>query len=104
MGMVRARVGRLPIIAFNCDDSEPYVGAWTAISAKHDIAYWRDVAQALGSAATEGSTVYVTDGHWNETGDRVVAEALEPHVRAALAAGRRHAQSSNLQLSEDEVR
>ena len=85
MGMVRARVGHLPIIAFNCDDSEPYVGAWSAISAKYEIQFFQDVAQALDAAAAAGSTLYVTDGHWNEAGDRVIAEALKPHLQAALA-------------------
>ena len=97
MGMVRARVGRLPIIAFNCDDSEPYVGAWTDISLKYGIQFWRDVAQAIGTTVSAGSTVYVTDGHWNETGDRVIGQALEPHLKAAIAELHREADRQEMQ-------
>jgi hypothetical protein len=89
MGMVRARVGSLPIVAFNCDDSEPYAQAWEAISARYDIHFFRDVAQSLGDAEALGQMIRVTDGHWNETGDRLIAMALEPHVRAVLASAAR---------------
>jgi hypothetical protein len=59
------------------------------ISARHGIDFWPDVAPAVDAAQTHGQVVRASDYHWNPLGQRVIAEALAPHVRAALMAEER---------------
>jgi lysophospholipase L1-like esterase len=84
LGMLRERVGATPVVAFNCDAAEPYTTAFQMISARHGIDFWPDVARGVDLAQGRGSVVRASDYHWNPLGHRVVAEALEARVRAAL--------------------
>jgi hypothetical protein len=81
MGLVRARVGDTPIMAFNCDNTEPYDEAFAAISAHHHIEYWPDVAGVVQEALRRGEDVQTPDDHWNEEGHKLVADALTKHMR-----------------------
>ncbi len=86
MGLVRARVGTRPIVAFNCALAEPYNQAFREISAHHAMSYWEDVAPAVQAAADRGEDVYAADGgHWNERGHELVARALASHLRTTPA-------------------
>lgn len=85
MARVRERVGKRPIMAFNCVRAEPYDEAFRDISARHAIAYWEDVASVVLEADRRGEDVYAADGgHWNERGHELAAEAIARHFRADM--------------------
>jgi hypothetical protein len=86
MGMLRARVGQVPIVAFSCGDVEPYSSALPTISSKHGVEYWPDVSRAVESAEAQGQVVRADDFHWNPLGHRLAAAALEAHLRVVLSA------------------
>lgn len=81
MGLVRARAGDTPIVAFSCENAEPYDEAFAVISAHHRIQYWPDVAGVIQEALKKGKDVQTPDDHWNELGHRLVADALAKHMR-----------------------
>jgi lysophospholipase L1-like esterase len=81
MKLVRRRVPGIPIVAFNCDDAQPYRDAFGAISARHQIAFVAEVSTSVQESEA-GGAVRVMDGHWNEQGHRIVAEQLEAYLAA----------------------
>ena len=82
MGLVRARVGSIPMYAFNCDRYEPYTTAWEHIARRHNIPFWRDVGQSVDEAWKEGQDVLASsDGHWNEHGHALIAQKLAKHLQ-----------------------
>jgi hypothetical protein len=81
MSRVRARVGDTPIVAFNCDNIEPYNEAFAAISARHRIEYWSDVSGVIEEAVRKEQDVQTPDDHWNELGHKLVAEVVSKHLR-----------------------
>lgn len=86
MGMVRSRVGPLPIVAFNCKSVEPYNSALSDISREHGILFLDEIAKTLEAAAQRGEDVFHADGaHWSEEGHRVVGTALAKHLETRLA-------------------
>jgi hypothetical protein len=86
MSMVVARAGGRPVVAFSCDENEPYTSALQMVSSASGVEFWPDVAQAVDAADAAGQSVRGTDFHWNPLGHRIVAEVLGPHVRAAVRA------------------
>jgi hypothetical protein len=88
MRNVVARAGGRPVVAFSCDATEPYTSALAMVSSASGVQFWPDVAKAVDAAEAAGRVVRATDNHWNPLGHRIVAQALAPHVRAALSAGR----------------
>jgi hypothetical protein len=82
MGCVRARVGPIPIYAFNCDAFEPYTTAWEDIARHHHILFWRDVGASVDQALKAGHDVLASsDGHWNEHGHALIAQNLAVHLQ-----------------------
>lgn len=81
MGRVRARVGKVPIHAFSCENEEPYNTAFAAIAQHHDIRYWADVPDAVQEALRAGADVLSSDGHWNEQGHSLIAKRLAMHLQ-----------------------
>jgi hypothetical protein len=51
---MRARVGPIPMYAFNRNASEPYTTAWDHIARHHNVLFWRDVGQSIDQALYEG--------------------------------------------------
>jgi hypothetical protein len=82
MGRVRARVGDTPIVAFSCDNIDPYDAAFAAISVRHRIEYWSDVPRVIQEAVRKEEDVQTPDDHWNELGHKLVAEIITEHMRA----------------------
>jgi hypothetical protein len=81
MGMVRRRVGSVPVVGFIVGSGYPYgpeyVDALTAISKKHDIVLF-DIEDAVLAAERAGRNIRAADGaHWNELGHQIAGEALE---------------------------
>jgi hypothetical protein len=83
IGRLRARVGAMPIYAFNCDADEPYTTAWENIAKRHGIIFWRDVAASIDQAAQAGEDVLAaSDTHWNERGHAIIGRSLAQHFQA----------------------
>ncbi len=85
MGMVRKRVGRVPIVAFVVGTANPYGrqydNAFKEISARNKIIVL-EVERSVIAAEKRGITVKAEDGaHWNEAGHRVAGEALTESLR-----------------------
>lgn len=85
MAEARRRTGDVPIVAFSCDDRWPYHDALGDVSARNGIAFVAEVARSIDGAAQAGAVVKVEDGHWNEAGHRLAAEALLVYLRDATA-------------------
>lgn len=81
MGRVRARVGDTPILAFDCDITDPYDKAFASIAARHRIEYWSDVPGVIQEALSKGEDVQTSDDHWNELGHQLVAQVITKHMR-----------------------
>ena len=81
MGRVRARVGRIPIIAFSCASVAPYSKALVQIASHHGIEYWDDVADVVLKAGQQGEDVLSADEHWNEYGHKLIALQLARHLK-----------------------
>ena len=88
MARVRGSLGIIPIVAFSCDDRWPYHQAFEEISRRNDIVFVREVGRAIDEAEGLGEVVKVEDGHWNERGHRIAAEALLAAIRQAGLAAR----------------
>jgi hypothetical protein len=84
MGRVRARVGGLPIYAFNCDTDEPYTTAFEMIARHHGIQYWKEVPESVQGAIVQGRDVLAADGHCNDAGHAVIAETLGRHFKRLM--------------------
>jgi GDSL-like Lipase/Acylhydrolase family len=87
MGMVRNRVGSVPVVGFIVGSGYPYgpeyVEALTAISRRHNIVLL-DIQGAVSAAARGGRDVRAADGaHWSEEGHRVAGEALRHSLEAS---------------------
>ena len=81
MGMVRKRVGSIPIVAFNCSDGDVWVNAFRTISAHHNILFLEEVAEAVAQAARQGEDVMWSDGgHWAELGHQIAGKTLVKHL------------------------
>ena len=83
MAKVRGRAGPIPIVAFSCDDRWPYSDALRDISARNGVAFVEAVGRSVDEADEQGAMVKVQDGHWNEAGHRMVADAITSYLRAA---------------------
>ena len=94
MGRVRARVGNTPIVAFSCDNTEPYDAAFAAISAHHRIQYWSDVPGVIQEAVRKEEDVQTPDDHWNELGHKLVAEIVTKHLRTRELIATHHQSAS----------
>jgi hypothetical protein len=81
VGRARARVGTIPMYAFNCDTSEPFTKAWDEIARRHNVIFWRDVSQSVDFAVQDGRDVLASDGHWNEQGHALIAQKLAEHFQ-----------------------
>ena len=81
MGRVRARVGKIPIVAFSCANVAPYSDELMRISAHHGIEYWKDVPDMVQQALDHGVDVYTRDEHWNEQGHQIVASMVVKHMQ-----------------------
>lgn len=81
MGIVRRRIGNVPLYAFNCDRDEPYSTAFEQISSHHQIQFWKDVPDAVRNAEANGLDVSASDAHWNELGHALIAKSLNEHFR-----------------------
>jgi hypothetical protein len=90
MARVRARVGAIPIYAFNCNVKEPYTTALERISAHHQIQFWRDVPDSVEKAHKDGQDVLSSDGHWNELGHVLIANNIEQYMVRARYIAQRH--------------
>jgi hypothetical protein len=89
MGLVRQRVGTVPIVAFNCKAVEPYNTVLKDISWEHGIVFLDEVAAAVDAAASRGEDVFHADGaHWSEEGHRVVGEALAKYLNVLISEGK----------------
>lgn len=78
MGMVRKRVGNIPIVAFCVNDVENIAKPLPQICARHGIKFVPDVSKAVETVRLQGK---VTDGrpydsHWNALGQQIAGNVL----------------------------
>ncbi|MBA2485276.1 MAG: hypothetical protein H0V35_04120 [Nitrospira sp.] len=90
MRHVRARVGKVPIVAFSCANAAPYSDALALISAHAGIEYWNDVPDTVRQALDRGDDVSTQDDHWNELGHQLVASMVVKHMRERAVVVARH--------------
>ncbi len=108
MGMVRARVGNLPIVAVSCNAREPYTEAFTQISSHHGITFLGDAAEAMQAANNRGDDVLAADrAHLNELGHEVFGRTIAVHLSELLVGThpvglQRHALRSGMPWAEKE--
>jgi len=82
MSKVRSRAGNMPIVAFSCDDLQPYTDAFKEISSNHSITFLEDVASSIRGAERGGTVVKAKDkAHWNEAGHRIAGEVISTYLR-----------------------
>jgi hypothetical protein len=83
MSKVRARVGQVPVVAFNVGRGYAvYTDAFSQISSRHGILFLDDVGAAIGKAEDKGVVVRAGDrAHWNETGHQIAGEVLANHLK-----------------------
>ena len=88
MGKVRARVGKIPIVAFSCGGWEPYGSAFKVISSHYDVVFLQDIAEAVGAEQKRGEDVLHADlEHWNVRGHRLAGSLISEHLRAMIPGG-----------------
>jgi len=79
MGLVRKKVGNIPIISFQTDNEQiKWSGnAFSGISSEHSIHYIDNVPEVLLEADAKRIPIYGPDGsHWNETGHSIVGKRI----------------------------
>jgi glycosyltransferase involved in cell wall biosynthesis len=82
MSKVRARVGQVPVVAFNVGGGYAvYTDAFRQISSRHGILFLDDMEEAIGNAENKGIVVRAGDrAHWNETGHQIAGETLANYL------------------------
>lgn len=81
MEKVKQRAGQAPVVAFNCDNSQPYHDAFRDISEELDIYYIEGIGDVISEAKQSGRTVLADDNaHWNETGHALVGETISRYL------------------------
>lgn len=82
MTMVKQRAGARPVVAFDCDSSQPYHDAFREISADVDIYYIETIGQEIKDAQQNGQVVFAGDrAHWNEAGHALVGQAISRYLQ-----------------------
>ncbi len=77
---LRMRVGRIPVIAFSSARRSESDIKFKKLSEDSGISFIDGVGLSVQMRQERGVTVRVRDGHWNETGHRVVAEKLSDYI------------------------
>ncbi len=86
LGMIRDRVPQaVRLMAFCADGYQPQSGQLQQMCERLHIEWIDTPYPRLETALGAGSAIYSSDGyHWNETGHRIVGEALEETLRPTL--------------------
>jgi hypothetical protein len=95
---VRARVGQVPVVAFNVGGGYAvHTDAFRQISSRHGILFLDDVEVAIGNAEVKGIVVKAGDrAHWNETGHQIAGEVLANYLKQlCLVNGCKHLPHKN---------
>ncbi len=91
MTLVRSRVGNIPIVAFNCQDVEPFTEALKAISLSQGIIFLKEVGKGVGLAKESGDDVLHSDmAHWSEAGHRIVGILLYKYLKDNITFAHTH--------------
>jgi hypothetical protein len=87
LGRVAARVGRTPVILFEaCTTAAPFRPAIESLAKRHGMEFVPELPGAIDLAEQRGQKLLASDHvHWDEEAQAIVAQALAPHVRRALA-------------------
>ncbi len=86
MAMFKERAAGAEVVAFIDSKAQPYYDAWLDILHAAGIKEIPGVPEVLSRAASEGLVIRAQDNaHWNETGHRIVAEALSGHLQEVLS-------------------
>lgn len=78
MGLVRKRVGNIPIVAF-CGINEKWLGdTFLKICKKYDIQYIQNIPESIEKAKEFGMIVdgSPNDAHWNDVGHSIVGKII----------------------------
>ncbi len=76
MGLVRKRVGKIPIVAFPVDKRHWVGNAFKHISDEHSINYICCIPDSIEKAKESGITVIGSDGHWNNIGHSIAGKII----------------------------
>jgi len=77
MKMVRERCPHANILVFCGDDGSPFYEEIKKIAQENHMAFIDGIPQAIAAANQTGATTYAEDkAHWNELGQKIVAEKL----------------------------
>lgn len=80
MGLVRERVGAIPIVAFPVDNQEWVGSAFEDICERQEIHYIPDIPEKIQEAQASGRTVIGSDGHWNRTGHALAGKMILDYI------------------------
>ncbi len=76
MGLVRKRVGAIPIVAFSTDN-KPWVGnAFQDVCDEHGIHYLPIIPHEIERTEESGIVVIGSDGHWNDVGHAMAGQII----------------------------
>jgi hypothetical protein len=79
---LKQRAGSVPIVAFDCEGTEPYHGAFKALAARHGIPVVQDVNDSVLATLKKGVSLRAGDGgHWNPAGHKLVGEVITNYLR-----------------------
>jgi len=83
MSKVRARVGQVPVVAFNVGGGySVYTDAFRQISSRHGILFLDDVEVAVSAVEDKGIVIRARDkAHWNEIGHQIAGKVITEHLR-----------------------
>lgn len=78
---MKKRTGKARLIAFSVDDTEPYFQQFKNIFKQNNIEFFTDVPGLIRKKEKQGINLRIRDGHWNEAGQRICAEALTKSLK-----------------------
>jgi hypothetical protein len=84
MDKIKRRCGKIPLIAFSVDGTEPYFTQFELIFKNKGIGFLKDIPSIMHNVREQGIELSLKNNHWNENGHKIIGEYLAQRIRSYM--------------------